>query len=84
MKIGIIGGSGYVGGELIRILIQHPKVEIGYATSRAFANEYVFRVNPNLRGLTNLKFSPFDLDSLVNESDIALIALPHGISGRIV
>jgi N-acetyl-gamma-glutamyl-phosphate/LysW-gamma-L-alpha-aminoadipyl-6-phosphate reductase len=84
LKIGIVGGSGYVGGELIRILIQHPKVEIGYATSRAFANEFVFRVNPNLRGLTDLKFSPFDLDSLINESDISLIALPHGISGKIV
>lgn len=84
MKVGIIGGSGYVGGELIRILIQHPEVEIAYATSRTYANEYVFRVNPNLRGFTDLKFSPFDLNSLINKSDISIISLPHGISGEIV
>ena len=84
MKVGIIGGSGYVGGELIRILIQHPEVEIEYVTSRTYANEYVFRMSPNLRGFTDLKFSPFDLDSFINKSDISIIALPHGISGKIV
>ncbi len=84
MNVGIIGGSGYTGGELLRILIQHPEVDVKVATSRRFANEYIFRVNPNLRGFTDLKFSPLNLDSFVKECDISFIALPHGNSVNVV
>ena len=58
MRIGIIGGTGYVGGELLRLLLLHPQVEVTMVTSRQSAGEYIFNVHPNLRGLTQLKFVP--------------------------
>ncbi len=84
MNVGIIGGSGYVGGELLRVLIQHPEVEVKVATSRQFADEYVFRVNPNLRGFTDLKFTPLDLGSFTKKCGISFVALPHGSSANII
>ena len=64
MKIGIIGGTGYVGGELLRLLLMHPQVEVTMVTSRKTIGEYVFNVHPNLRGLTQLKFVPMDIAEL--------------------
>jgi N-acetyl-gamma-glutamyl-phosphate/LysW-gamma-L-alpha-aminoadipyl-6-phosphate reductase len=84
MKVGIIGGSGYVGGELLRLLIQHPEMEVVTATSRVYAGEYIFRIHPNLRGFTDLKFSPMNLDAIAKETDLTFVALPHGSSVEIV
>ena len=50
VRIGIIGGSGYVGSELLRLLLLHPQAEVTMVTSRQSAGEYVFNVHPNLRG----------------------------------
>ncbi|HSQ52834.1 MAG TPA: N-acetyl-gamma-glutamyl-phosphate reductase, partial [Acidobacteriota bacterium] len=57
MRVGVIGGSGYVGSELLRLLLPHPKVELTTVTSRQNAGEFVFSVHPNLRGATQLKFT---------------------------
>ena len=46
MKIGVIGASGFVGGEMLRLLISHPKVEISMVTSRQYVGEYVSRIQP--------------------------------------
>ncbi|HSQ48831.1 MAG TPA: NAD-dependent epimerase/dehydratase family protein, partial [Candidatus Deferrimicrobiaceae bacterium] len=64
MRIGIIGGSGYVGSELLRLLLLHPEVEVTMVTSRQSAGEFIFNVHPNLRGLTQLKFVPQDIEQL--------------------
>ena len=53
----IVGGSGYGGGELLRILIGHPEVEVKQVTSRSHLGEYVYQVHPNLRKRSQLKFS---------------------------
>ena len=53
----IVGGSGYGGGELLRLLLDHPEVEVSQVTSERFAGKPVTRVHPNLRGATSLKFS---------------------------
>jgi N-acetyl-gamma-glutamyl-phosphate/LysW-gamma-L-alpha-aminoadipyl-6-phosphate reductase len=58
LKIGIVGGSGYVGGELLRLLLLHPDVEVTIVTSRKNVGDYIFNVHPNLRGITQLKFLP--------------------------
>ena len=63
-KIGIIGGSGYAGGEVIRILSRHEDVEIESVTSRNYAEEYLYRAHPNLRGVTDLKFEELDADKI--------------------
>ncbi len=71
----IIGASGYTGGELLRLLIDHPKVEVKAATSRRLADQPVPRVHPNLRGRTELLFTPAEA---VEQVDVAFLCLPHG------
>jgi N-acetyl-gamma-glutamyl-phosphate/LysW-gamma-L-alpha-aminoadipyl-6-phosphate reductase len=84
LRIGIVGGSGYVGGELLRLLLLHPQVEVTIVTSRQSVGEYVFNVHPNLRGLTQLKFVPLDLAELENNCDLVFTATPHGGSVNLV
>ncbi len=56
MKVSIVGASGYGGGELLRLLLQHPRIEIHQCTSERFAGKPVTRLHPNLRKRTTLKF----------------------------
>ena len=84
MKITIIGGSGYAGGELIRELLIHPKVEISMIVSRTHIDEYVHRIHPNLRSYTDIKFSPLNISEITSNSDLVFIAIPHGTSAEIV
>jgi N-acetyl-gamma-glutamyl-phosphate/LysW-gamma-L-alpha-aminoadipyl-6-phosphate reductase len=77
IKASIIGGSGYAGGELLRILNSHPNVEIVQITSRKYNRFPVTIAHPNMRGVTNLKFS--DMQEL-EQCDILFSALPHGKS----
>lgn len=73
--VSIIGGSGYGGGELLRLLLAHPCVEVRQVTSRSHLGEYVYQVHPNLRKRTQLKFSdPAQLEPV----DILFLAQPHG------
>ncbi len=82
--MGIIGGTGYVGGELLRLLLLHPHAEVTMVTSRASVGEYVFNVHPNLRGLTDLKFVPQDITELQANCDLVFTATPHGGSVNLV
>lgn len=82
-SVGIVGASGYVGGELIRILLQHPRVEVTYATSKQHAGEPVSRVHQNLRGLTNLKFTDADPVDVSGKVDVLFLAVPHGSSVKV-
>jgi len=84
VRVGVLAASGYIGGELLRLLLQHPEVEIVAATARKYAGEYVFRVHPNLRGMTELQFSSLDASKLTSSCDIVFAALPHGESVKIV
>ncbi len=84
MKIGIIGGTGYVGGELLRLLLIHPHVEVTMVTSRQTIGEYVFNVHPNLRGLTQQKFVPIDITELQKNCELIFTATPHGDSINLV
>ena len=84
MRVGIIGGSGYVGGELLRLLLFHPQVEVTMVTSRQYAGGFVFGVHPNLRGATQLKFLPMNLSNLAKNCDLVFTATPHGSSVNLV
>ena len=84
MRVGIVGASGYVGGELLRLLLSHPKVEVTLATSRKLRGEYVHRVHPNLRGITNLKFASPDSTKIADSCDLLFMATPHGASSRVL
>lgn len=84
VRVGIIGGSGYVGGELLRLLLLHPQVEVTMVTSRKYAGEFVFGVHPNLRGATQLKFLPMNLSDIAKNCDLVFTATPHGSSVNLV
>ena len=84
VRVGILAASGYIGGELLRLLLQHPQAEVTAATTRKYAGEYVVRVHPNRRGVTELKFSPTDASKVIESSDVVFAALPHGESVKIV
>jgi len=74
IKISIVGGSGYTGGEVLRLLLFHPNAEIKQITSEKFAGKPVSKAHPNLRKITQLKFS--SLSSLEN-CDVLFLCLPH-------
>ena len=74
-SVSIIGGSGYGGGELLRLLLAHPAVEVRQVTSRSHLGEYVYQVHPNLRKQTLLKFID---PSQVEPVDVLFLAQPHG------
>ncbi len=78
IRVGIVGASGYVGGELLRILIGHPFVSLEVATSKRYKDEPVHRVHPNLRSVTALKFTEQEPDQLKSKCDFVFTALPHG------
>ena len=77
----IVGGSGYVGGETLRLLLQHPYVRVAQVTSESNAGKFVYALHPNLRKQTDLRFvSVHDLAPC----DLLFLALPHGVAmGRI-
>ena len=77
MKVGIVGGSGYTGGELLRLLLRHPKVEVAQVTSDSMAGKPIGRAHPNLRKVTDLSFTPH---SDLEPCDLLFLAMPHGRS----
>jgi len=84
INVSVMGGSGYVGGELLRLLVSHPCCEVRAVTSRRYAGEPLFRFHPNLRGVTALKFQEEGLEAVVAGSEVVFTALPHGKSIEVV
>ncbi len=76
LQVGIIGGAGYTAGELIRLLMHHPKAEINFVYSTSNAGNKVSVVHQDLVGSTNLKFT----DSINSEVDVLFLCLGHGNS----
>ncbi len=79
IRAAILGGSGYTGGELLRLLHFHPQVELTQITSREQAGRYVHIAHPNMRGVSSLKFVHPDG---LRECDLLFLALPHGTAAR--
>lgn len=81
IRVSIAGGSGYTGGELIRLLLFHPHAELTQITSTRFAGKMISKCHPNLRKVTQLKFC--HLDELGN-CDVLFLCLPHGKSMEVM
>lgn len=81
MDAAVIGGSGYTGGELLRLLLQHPDVELVGATSQSLLGKPLHHAHPNLRGATELRFAARDQ---VPDADVVFTCMPHGESQRVV
>lgn len=78
IRAGIIGGAGYTAGELIRLLINHPNVELVMVHSESHAGERVAEVHPGLWGETHLRFSQ---DVILDSLDVLFLCHAHGKSG---
>jgi N-acetyl-gamma-glutamyl-phosphate reductase len=79
LKIGIVGGTGYTGVELLRLLADHPEIRVEVITSRSNAGTPVADVFPNLRGKFDIQFSEPDVDSYKN-CDLVFFATPNGVA----
>ncbi|RZF54529.1 N-acetyl-gamma-glutamyl-phosphate reductase [Acinetobacter halotolerans] len=79
ISVGIVGGTGYTGVELLRLLLRHSQVQVSILTSRTEAGKRVADMFPSLRGHTDLKFSDLDLDQL-KQCDVVFFATPHGVA----
>jgi len=77
MKAAVVGGSGYVGGELLRLLLGHPEIELTQVTSDSMAGRAIGRAHPNLRRATDLVFAPH---AELRPADVTFLASPHGES----
>jgi N-acetyl-gamma-glutamyl-phosphate reductase len=80
IKVGIYGGSGYTGQELLRLLLGHPDVEVVATTSRRFAGVPVADVYPVFAGLTDLVYHDDPPEKVAALADLIFLALPHGVS----
>ena len=77
IRAAIVGGTGYTGVELLRILVLHPEVEVGVVTSRSDAGQRVDSLYPSLRGLCDVVFTVPDVEALA-ECDVVFFATPNG------
>ena len=83
LKVGIVGGTGYTGAELLRILAAHPDAEVAMITSRGEAGRAVDEMFPTLRGKVDLKFTEPDADELA-ACDVVFFATPHNVAMNMV
>ena len=83
IRVGIVGGTGYTGVELLRVLAGHSQVEVALITSRAEAGLRVDALFPNLRGHFDLSFTTPDAGALA-ECDVVFFATPHNVAMNLV
>lgn len=79
ISVGIVGGTGYTGVELLRLLLRHSQVQVRILTSRTEAGKRVADMFPSLRSHTTLEFSDLDLEQL-KQCDVVFFATPHGVA----
>lgn len=84
IRVGIAGATGYTGVELIRLLVDHPEVEITVLTSQQYAGQKIQNVFPSLAGRIDLTCQPLLADVLVAETDTVFTALPHQSAMEII
>jgi len=84
VRVAVAGASGYIGVELVRLLLVHPKVELTVVTSERLSGERLDAVFPHFRGLTDHGFQELDPQGLVKDADLVFLALPHMESQKVV
>lgn len=84
VRVAVAGASGYMGAELLRLLLVHPKVQLTAVTSERYAGERLDGLFPHLRGLTELTFQELNPERLATNADVIFLALPHMESQKAV
>ena len=82
MNVGVVGASGYAGGELLRLLSNHPIFKLAYISAGSNAGELITAIHPHLTNFAEQKFESTDM-SRINKCDLVFIALPHGESAKL-
>ena len=80
----VVGGTGYTGAELVRLLLGHPSLELGSVVGHTTAGQPVADVLPSLRGIVDGTVEPLDPDAIAAQADVVLCALPHAASAEAV
>ena len=83
LAVGVVGGTGYTGVELLRLLVTHPQVNLKYVTSRSEAGSQVADLFPNLRGFTDICFTEPAIETLA-QCDVVFFATPNGTAMQMV
>ena len=83
MKIGVVGASGYAGGELLRLLASHPHFEVTAITAHSNAGEQITSVHPQLQNYAGKRFNEFSAVDF-KDCDLIFLALPHGESAKVI
>lgn len=83
MKIGVVGASGYAGGELLRLLAIHPEFEVSAITAHTNAGEEITSIHPQLQSYQGKKFSAFTPSDFA-KCELIFLALPHGESAKVI
>lgn len=84
IKVAVLGATGYAGIELVRILSQHPEVEIKILVSQSFAGKKISDVYPNFKGVLDIQCSELDEQKVIDTCDVVFCALPHGASKTVI
>jgi len=84
INVGIVGATGYVGIECIRLLLGHKDVLIKILVSHSFVGQKISNIYPTLRGVLDLECQNLDVDVLTKECDVVITALPHGASMEVI
>lgn len=81
---GVLGATGYTGQELVRLLAQHPDVELKMASSQSYGGKQLTDVFPHLKGQLQIVCEETDIQKMANECDVIFAALPHGVTAKVV
>ncbi len=84
IRVGVVGGTGYAGAELVRILSGHPDVELTILTSRQYAEVPFAKVYPSMAGVVDLVCKAYSADTVCDMTDVVFTALPHKLPMEIV
>ncbi|ODM26634.1 N-acetyl-gamma-glutamyl-phosphate reductase [Acetivibrio mesophilus] len=83
-NVGIIGATGYVGIEIVRLLQNHPDINISSVVSHNFAGEKISDVYPHLKNIFDMECDELDIDKIANKAEVFVTALPHGVSKEVI
>lgn len=84
IRAGVLGGTGYAGIEVVRLLLRHPEVTLTRVVSQSYAGKPLWEVYPNLQGICDIICSALDVDDIAESCDVVFTALPHGASKEVI
>ena len=84
IKVGVVGATGYAGNELIRILMQHPYVDIKMMTAHSYVGKRFDEVYENYREINKMPLYDMDIEKMAEDCDVIFMALPHGTASKVI